>query len=152
MKSVNLIGEKIIFSTFNLIRKLQAIQKCEGGPEELSILQARILMIIAEHKHLRMSDLAKFFVVRTSAMSQQVDILVREGYVERVPSKEDRRIVHVKLSAKGRRMKRKAFRKMKEKFGFILSCIDDDKKTDLLSILEALEKSLDKKVKQTDYK
>lgn len=49
----------------------------------------------------KMTDMAHFMQVTTAAVTGTVDRLVRDGYVVRVYDPDDRRIIRIKLTAKG---------------------------------------------------
>ncbi len=68
---------------------------------KITLPQFIVLNMLNMHGELRMTDLASFMNVTTAAMTGIVDRLVREGYVARVSDPEDRRIIKVKLTAKG---------------------------------------------------
>ena len=68
---------------------------------KITLPQMAIMGMLERVKDANMTDLAKAMGVTTSAMTGVVDRLVRDGYVARTRDSEDRRIVHIKLTAKG---------------------------------------------------
>jgi DNA-binding MarR family transcriptional regulator len=68
---------------------------------KITLPQLLILDLLIRQGESRMTDLARFMQVTTAAMTGIVERLVRDGYVIRVYHPEDRRIIKVKLSAKG---------------------------------------------------
>lgn len=52
-------------------------------------------------KSLKISELESHLGQKKSTLSESLNILVKDGYVERKRSNKDRRVVRVKLSAKG---------------------------------------------------
>ena len=61
----------------------------------------------ADHRRLRMSELAGMTVISRSNLTRLVDRLQSAGLVERVRSTEDRRGAFAVVTAKGRAMRRK---------------------------------------------
>ncbi len=66
-----------------------------------------VLMILfglryrSKGKSLKMSELESHSGLKKSTLSESVDLLVRNGYIERKRSEKDRRVVRVKLTKKG---------------------------------------------------
>ena len=52
------------------------------------------------------SQLGQWSVKEPSTLTRQIDALVKKGYVERLNGTEDRRKVYVKLSRKGKALKK----------------------------------------------
>lgn len=69
---------------------------------KITLAQLLILDFLIRQGESRMTDIARFMQVTTAAMTGIIDRLVRDGYVIRVYHPEDRRIIKVKLTTKGR--------------------------------------------------
>jgi DNA-binding MarR family transcriptional regulator len=67
----------------------------------LSILT--ILRYRAKGEGIKMSALESHAGIKKSTLSESVDMLVKEGYIERMRSQEDRRVVKVRLTPKGKK-------------------------------------------------
>ena len=70
---------------------------------KITMPQCIILEILNRAGELNMSGLARGMSVSTPAMTGIVTRLVRDGYVERVSDSDDRRVIKIKLTAKGRK-------------------------------------------------
>ena len=68
---------------------------------KITMPQFFVLDMLKHSGESKMSDMAKFLGVTTAAMTGIIGRLVRDGYVVRVSDPEDRRIIKVKLTAKG---------------------------------------------------
>jgi len=68
---------------------------------QVNMSQYNALCALKETGEVTMGTLAKRLHVTMGAMTNVVDKLVEEGYVDRVRSKTDRRIVNVNMTAKG---------------------------------------------------
>ncbi len=77
---------------------------------EISFPQMAILHILKERDRCMMSELAKLFSVTTSAATGIVDRMVRAGYLKRVPDLNDRRIINIRITPKGKRAINAIFR------------------------------------------
>jgi DNA-binding MarR family transcriptional regulator len=71
---------------------------------ECSRQELRALAAIGQRHTLSMSDLAAMLSVQLSSATHTIDKLVAKGLVERKRVKQDRRIVHVTFSRKGKRI------------------------------------------------
>jgi len=84
--------------------------KCQSATlckVKATLPQFMILMFLHKENETRMSDLAHFMSVTTAAMTGMVDRLVRDGYLVRAYDSQDRRIIKVRLTAKGGQLARK---------------------------------------------
>lgn len=66
-------------------------------PKELHALDA-----ITMYEHPTTSQVAEKLHLTRATMTVTVDRLVRKGYVERIRGQQDRRVVHLKLTMRGR--------------------------------------------------
>jgi DNA-binding MarR family transcriptional regulator len=71
---------------------------------EMSTPQLKALLLIAEEDRMRMRELARRLGGSFSNATVLVDRLVDRGLVERMDEPEDRRVVLVRVSEKGRRV------------------------------------------------
>ena len=83
----------------------------------------------------RMSDLARCMSVTTAAITGIADRLVRDGYVVRASDPKDRRIVKVRLTAKGTSMIRKSIVQRKNMMMDIYGAISQKEREEYLRIL-----------------
>jgi DNA-binding MarR family transcriptional regulator len=68
----------------------------------LSVPQMSVLMRLHHHHSCGVSDVGTEFGVTNAAASQLIDRLVQMGLVERLEDPDDRRVRHLRLTAKGR--------------------------------------------------
>jgi len=78
----------------------QASEVCCG---DLTLEQFQTLRALGASEQLSISALSAQLRVDMSTMSRNVTVLERNGYLLRARSAEDARVVHVRLTAKGRR-------------------------------------------------
>ncbi|OGW85804.1 MAG: hypothetical protein A2987_05915 [Omnitrophica bacterium RIFCSPLOWO2_01_FULL_45_10] len=82
-----------------------------------------------------MSDLAKSLSVTTAAMTGIVDRLVREGYLRRESDPKDRRIIKIRLTAKGERAVTQILEKKKQMIIKMFGMISQGEREEYLRIL-----------------
>lgn len=74
-----------------------------GEYKELTVNDMHVIEAIDIHEPKNMSTVAKSLSVTTGTLTISVNGLVKKGYVERTRSEEDRRVVLISLTEKGRR-------------------------------------------------
>ncbi len=67
---------------------------------ELSVPQGMLLFMVSRHGSIKISDISEKLGLSNSTVSGIVDRLERQGYVERIRTPEDRRIVNVAVTGK----------------------------------------------------
>ncbi|MCM1104405.1 MAG: MarR family transcriptional regulator [bacterium] len=84
-----------------LIIEEKALKK--GEHQNLTINDMHVIDAIGDGAPKNMSSVAKALQVTTGTLTISVNSLVKKGYVDRVRSEEDRRVVLVSLTEAGRR-------------------------------------------------
>lgn len=74
----------------------------EGMERDFSFSQTLILQALLARSEMRMNELAGFLGLSKANATGLVDRLVKRGLAERQHGKEDRRVVLVRLTARGR--------------------------------------------------
>ncbi|MFP4473389.1 MAG: MarR family winged helix-turn-helix transcriptional regulator [Candidatus Omnitrophota bacterium] len=92
---------------------------------DISHSQLFALMTLQEAGGMRISDLANSLQVSAPTITGVISRLEREKYVQRTPDPEDRRAVHVQLTAKGRSTVRRIRRIAQKRWAEILSHVSE---------------------------
>lgn len=108
-KGVEIIVD--ITSTLNevlvkLFRDINTIEERAiktGEYKELTVNDMHVIEAIDIHEPKNMTTVAKSLMVTTGTLTISVNGLVKKGYVERTRSEEDRRVVLISLTEKGRK-------------------------------------------------
>jgi DNA-binding MarR family transcriptional regulator len=85
----------------DLMKEFVRRQAGEFYKGKITLPQFLILDCLARHGECKMTLLAQSMKVSTAAMTGVVERLVNYGYVTRVSDPADRRIINIRLSAKG---------------------------------------------------
>ena len=101
MKKERFYLSKLEWLTPILVRGLRLLTSVEALGQEFSFSQAMILQALMMQKEYRMNDLARFLGLSKANASGLVDRLVKKELIEREHGVEDRRVVLVRLTAKG---------------------------------------------------
>ena len=88
--------------------------------DDLYPSHVQILLLLSNHKQLTMSEISREIHVINSNLTPLVDKLIKMGFLKRTPSKKDRRVVYVSLTANGKKQvdkhRKYAATYLKEKF------------------------------------
>ena len=105
-------------------------------PMEASVL---VSLSKAPERRMRIDSLSRNLILDKSTVSRLVDRLVRAGYVERLPSRHDRRAVYAAMTPEGRNALRHVTRTFRAVFEDIfLSDLDAEELALMTSLLNRL--------------
>ena len=102
---------------------------------KITLPQILILELLSRQGASKMTDLAKFMQVTTAASTGIVERLVRQGYVQRVHDRNDRRIVRIQLNVKGTELLKKIIHQRTQSVIRIFSQISENDRKEYLRIL-----------------
>lgn len=110
------------------------VHKRPTSVDRFSISQLKVLMILSHEESFKMKDITEELGIANSSATELIDKLIKEELVERFRKADDRRVVRVKLTEKGRtfidemkELKKKVWRSMIEKS-------DEEDREDLLRV------------------
>lgn len=112
------INDKLV-GVYNNIVQIEEIELKKSQFKDLSIKEIHTINAIGMYHRKTSSQVAQALNVTPGTLSVSINNLVRKGYAERIRSEDDRRIIHLGLTRKGRLMYRvhQAFhRKMVQSF------------------------------------
>lgn len=122
------------------------IKREEGGLLKGKITPAQFIILdfLAKRGESKMTDVAHFIGVTTAAMTGIVDRLVRDNYAVRVFDPKDRRIVKVRLTAKGIELVKRTRDQKRQMIIRIFNKIPEAERQDYLRILGHIRDILEK--------
>lgn len=94
---------EVLVKLFRDINTIEERAIKTGEYKELTVNDMHVIEAIDIHEPKNMSTVAKSLSVTTGTLTISVNGLVKKGYVERTRSEEDRRVVLISLTEKGRR-------------------------------------------------
>jgi DNA-binding MarR family transcriptional regulator len=101
--------------------------------------QIFILIYLNKMSELRMTDVAKYLSVTTAAATGLVDRLVKGGHVARVYDPSDRRIIRIKLTAKGIGLVKKLIEHKVARIQEVFSKLSGKERDDYLRVLTRIK-------------
>jgi DNA-binding MarR family transcriptional regulator len=105
---------------------------------ELTPPQLHGVLWLGQDGPLSMGELARRVGVTEKTITGIVDRLEREGYAQRERDPSDRRVVHVRLTPRGRETSDRVHAQTQESLGNFLSLLEPEDRTALLRIFEKL--------------
>jgi len=136
--------KKLISLLFNMGRAMKDHFGHEKE-EAFSLLHIETLAYIADHDLPSMKHIAGHLCITPASTSSLVDGLVEMDLLERVFEKDDRRLVKLKITEKGKGFMKKGFDHASGKMEAIFEELDDKDIDDFIRILENFTKIINSK-------
>lgn len=129
-----------------MIKEFAKHQVNELSKGKITLPQFLILGFLEKSGEAKMSDIAHFMAVSTAAMTGTIDRLVKYGYVIRDSEPEDRRVIKIKITPKGRNIIKKINYQRRQMIIDIFGRISENDRSDYLRVLMKIKEVLtDKK-------
>ena len=127
---------------------LQSLFRYRVTNTDLTLPQILLLSSISS-EGTDMSSLSKQMGVDNSTMTRLIGILIRNGWVEKFKGENDKRVVFVKITVKGEKIRQEIDNKIND-FGLdIINTINPEDRNDIRETLTALHWTLSKKLLRT---
>jgi DNA-binding MarR family transcriptional regulator len=122
--------EQLIEQIFDAMNASQRLMKAQFlmsfSKLNLSPAQTHVLVTLQDSQPVSLKDLAARLYMTPSAVTQFVDALEKLGYVERTGQADDRRVVCVALSARGKEVMKRVNDWREAMMTNIMATFDDD--------------------------
>ena len=127
-----------------MIRSFVAFERSEIFCCGVTMSQCSTIMAIGKGGQMTMNALSEWMSLATSTMTRIVDNLVRDGYIERTQDDQDRRVVHVSLTEKGRELQQVIHRIYHQYHQRIVDNIPADQLHKVVESLQTLRDAIEK--------
>lgn len=111
------------------------IQEGKGLGSDFSASQLKALIAFREDTEYSMGELSRNAQVKNSTITDMIDSLEKDGIAERVRGKNDRRIVKVRLTTRGRKLRQEFSRRRAQEIRFIFSKLTEEDRQALIEHL-----------------
>ena len=101
--NINHMLNEVLVRLFRNINVIEERAICSGDYKDVTANDMHVIEAIDMEEARNMTSVARSLGVTTGTLTIAVNSLVKKGYVERVRSEEDRRVVLVSLSEKGKK-------------------------------------------------
>lgn len=125
-----------------ILKRFIRMQAKELNKGQITPPQILILEFLHSKGSSKMTDIARFMGTSTAAATGIVDRLVRSDYVMRSFEENDRRIVKIKISAKGLELAKKISLNRRKMLINIFGRISEQDRFDYLRILKKIKDNL----------
>ncbi len=101
--NINHMLNEVLVKLFRNINMIEERSICSGEYRDLTANDMHVIEAVDLEEAKNMTSVAKSLGVTTGTLTIAVNSLVKKGYVDRARSEEDRRVVLISLSEKGRK-------------------------------------------------
>lgn len=127
-----------LVSVFNDILTIEESELKRSQFNDLSITEMHTIEAIGMYKKKTSSEVAKELSITVGTLTVAINNLVKKGYVERIRSEDDRRVVKLGLTKKGKLLFRVHQHFHREMVKNILNGMGQEEETALLKALKNL--------------
>lgn len=127
----------LMFKTGRIIRE-GVKQRERINP--FSVLQLETLQYVDDHHNPTMNDIARYLSITPPSATSLITAVVRDGYLERLRDKTDRRKVRLAITSHGRRAIDHGVRQMSAQMRGVFEHLSAREQKDLMRILDKLSK------------
>lgn len=129
--------DQFIIAFENLILKMQQVDtSCLEAYGDVTKREFNLLTMLGKSEKMIMKEVADFLGVPVSSATAIVDKLAEKGYLRRVHSPNDRRIIEVVLSDEGKSIYLSMKSKMKSFARNIMDKLEESEKTKFIYLLK----------------
>ena len=140
MKRINGIAEEVAMIMPQIARNvaMTMTQITQMTPPQIFTI-----MFLQEQEKCSFSDLGRVLHVSAPTVTNHIDRLEKSGYVRRVPSEVDRRVINIELTKDGLELAAKIRKHVKRKWSSFLNKLSAGDCENYLRILKLIQKELD---------
>ncbi|HEY8909557.1 MAG TPA: MarR family transcriptional regulator [Desulfosporosinus sp.] len=131
-------GEKI-YQAMQKFQKLGVTSKFAGELPRSEIMMLKMINLdTSQNEGVTISTLSERLEISKSAVSQMINVLEDKGYVERITTKNDRRIVYVRLTESGEQSLEKSLQSLLKHLNQVFDKMGEEDTETLLELLNKL--------------
>ncbi|MGX7328192.1 fatty acid biosynthesis transcriptional regulator FabT [Enterococcus bulliens] len=132
----------LLVEVFNDILVIEESELKKSQFNDLSITEMHTIEAVGMYKKKTTTEVARELSVTVGTLTIAVNRLVKKGYVERIRSEDDRRVVKLGLTKKGKLLYRVHQHFHREMIRSVVKGMDKDEVSALLQALDSLHKFL----------
>lgn len=128
--------------TINEVFDLGRYINSKQSKGRLTMIQLRTVMYISQKGTVKPTDIAKQFAITPASVTSQIDNLVEEGWLERVYNQDDKRVIEVTLTERGKEELKKEIGTQQKSFSDIFDVLNQEEQKQLLELVRKVNKSI----------
>ncbi|MFH0888446.1 MAG: MarR family transcriptional regulator [Planctomycetota bacterium] len=136
--------DKLEILLANIRRKIHSIPTKQIVYKDVTFAQLKVIRFLSHKTNAPMTDIAQALSVALPTATGLVDNLVHNGYLKRYHQASDRRLVHVALSVKGRKLLNAISKRQRERLIKISDSMTSADRKRFIGALKTLDNLLDK--------
>lgn len=125
-----------------LVRRFGVLQKDGAQCCGISVVQSHILYELQKRPNISLNELSDILSIDTSTLSRQVNYLVEEEMVNRLPDPKDRRYIVLSLTQKGEDQNKEIATYMETYFLNVFTQIPEEKHEQVLESLQLVNEAM----------
>lgn len=143
-KDLKEISNHLLYHKFTMINEILDKRYKRDNPEMKNVSkgQGRIIAVLRRKDRISTKDLSEILNISVSSLNETLNKLEQKGFVKKVPSDEDKRVLLIELTEKGKEVKFKNHRDLD-----IFDTLDENEKDCLDEYLNRLIVELHRKFK-----
>lgn len=102
MNKSTIVINELLVQLFNDVLQIEEQSLKEGVLSDISITEIHTIEAIGMYSEKTMSEVAQKLKITVSTLTTAINKLIKKGYVERKRIEEDRRVVLIKLTKRGK--------------------------------------------------
>lgn len=142
--TLNVFADRVSENLVSISKEFMRHRPGDFYKMKVTLPQLAILELLYRSNELNMSDMARFMNVTTAAMTGIVDRLVRDGYVIRTAVPNDRRVIKIKLMAKGNKIAKDVIEQRRHLITKIFGTLSHIEREEYLNLLTRIREGLNK--------
>jgi DNA-binding MarR family transcriptional regulator len=99
------------------------------------------VLFVSEKGIVKPTEIAKHFAITPASVTSQIDNLVEEGWLERKYNQDDKRVIEVTLTERGKKELPKELDKLDESTEWLFKGLDSEEKKKLPELIRKINKS-----------
>lgn len=131
-------NSQLVEKMFTFSRLMKGYMQYNTGFMHLTLLQLQTLLFLHDNPQVQMRDIATHFSIEMPTATTLITKLVKEELVARRQDEEDRRLVRIVLTEKGKKLLEDAMRERNQKITLLLSSLSQSEQNHLLEIISHL--------------
>jgi len=135
-------AEELHRCLYEMVGVLEMCDRSYGVRREVTVAQGHALLALPAEGAMSMHELSSAMNLAGSTMTRVVDQLVIKELAERAPDEEDRRIVRVTLTQRGREVRKEVEREFQTAFARVAAQIDENDWQPFERVLRAITTTL----------
>ena len=128
---------EIIKEVFDLGRHISS----KDTNNRLTVIQLRTVMFVSKEGLAKPTKIAKEFAITPASVTSQIDNLVKEGWLKRKYNRDDKRVIEIELTEKGREELPREIKKLEDSCSTLFEALTDQEQKQLLELVKKANNS-----------